>query len=224
MAGHQTFFVRTGGCDYKCVWCDTMYAVDPAQIKVNKKEMHPNEVVATLQRDAALTGCKTLTLSGGNPVMWELGEIIQKLQSVGWKIAVETQGTLWKDWVRQCDVVTVSPKPPSAQQKFDSAKLELFLRKASLGPEVCVKIVVFDRADYEWAMGIHTQFRNEQYYDSFYVQPGTDIEAGEYWTYRGAIIERTKEVIDWVTKDQRAEGVRVMPQVHSLLYGWERGK
>lgn len=218
MAGSQTLFLRTGGCDYDCSWCDTKYAVEPEQVKRNKTDMTEKEILEALTKLSLETGCKTVTLSGGNPAMWDLSWLVEKLRERCWRIAVETQGSIWRNWLRDVTVLTVSPKPPSSGMKVDSSKLDYFLRSASLGPEVCLKIVVFDRADFEWAKGIFTAYRD--YSDSFYLQTGSDLQVKNLTK---DILERTRNLIKLVTEDPKLYYVKVMPQLHTLLYGDVRG-
>src|SRR4051812_46730356 len=47
-AGLPTHFVRFGGCDYRCVWCDTMYAVDPAIVRSTSRRLTTDEIIAEL--------------------------------------------------------------------------------------------------------------------------------------------------------------------------------
>src|SRR5579859_5112514 len=74
LIGRPTVFVRTGGCDYLCQRCDTLYAVSPAY----RAEWHPmttEEVFAEVQQ---LSGGKPIlvTLAGGNPAMQPLEALI----------------------------------------------------------------------------------------------------------------------------------------------------
>src|SRR3954454_18364888 len=69
-AGLPTHFVRLGGCDYRCSWCDTMYAVDPATVRATSERLEVAEIVERLGR---LDGHpEWVTLSGGNPALHHL--------------------------------------------------------------------------------------------------------------------------------------------------------
>ena len=73
LIGKPTVFVRTGGCEYRCSWCDTLYAVLPEH-KDEWKPMKTEEVFAEIQR---LSPTPILvTLSGGNPAIQPLGDLI----------------------------------------------------------------------------------------------------------------------------------------------------
>ena len=67
LIGEPTVFVRTGGCDYRCVWCDTMHAGDSAY-RHTWTPMTTETVWAEVARLSNNTPI-TVSLSGGNPVI-----------------------------------------------------------------------------------------------------------------------------------------------------------
>ena len=73
LIGQPTVFVRTGGCDYRCSWCDTLHAVDSAY----RDDWHPMTPQAILMQVDILSGGKPLmvSLSGGNPAIQPLGPL-----------------------------------------------------------------------------------------------------------------------------------------------------
>jgi len=74
LIGAPTVFVRAGGCDYRCVWCDSLHAVDSAY-RHDWAAMTPDEVWARVRQ---LSGGRplTVTLSGGNPAIQDFGPLI----------------------------------------------------------------------------------------------------------------------------------------------------
>src|SRR5438105_4781939 len=107
MIGTPTLFARFGYCDYRCSWCDTLYAVLPEEVQRTATQMTAAEIRERLR--ALDPTVPWVTLSGGNPAMHDLSELVDLLHADGRKIAVETQGTVFREWLRACDVVTVSP-------------------------------------------------------------------------------------------------------------------
>src|SRR5438477_1924010 len=87
-AGLPTHFVRLGGCDYRCSWCDTLYAVLPDEVRRNSTGMTPPEIVVRLQELGATT--PWITLSGGNPALHQLGPLVDALHAASYFVAVET--------------------------------------------------------------------------------------------------------------------------------------
>src|SRR5262249_50968472 len=96
MIGTPTLFVRLGYCDYRCRWCDTLYAVLPDQVREHSIRLSAAAIHDQL--DALDTAVPWVTLSGGNPVLHDLAELVALLHASGRKLAVETQGTLFRDW------------------------------------------------------------------------------------------------------------------------------
>lgn len=209
MIGTPTTFVRFGYCDYRCVWCDSLYAVVPQEVHEHAERLTAQEIVARLQ--ALDAPARWVTLSGGNPALHDLSALVELLHHAGLRIAVETQGSVFREWLRDCDVVTVSPKPPSSTMSTDFAKLDRF---AAL-PNANLKVVVFDDADYEYARAIHQRYPQMP----FYVQVGNVM--GEDDT--ASLLKK----LDWlgqrVLHDPAMQAAVVLPQLHVLLYGNRRG-
>ena len=224
MVGAQTMFVRFGGCDYRCSWCDSLFAVLPVEVKKGRTLMAPEQILEELLRLGPY--CRTVTLSGGNPVLHDLYELIELLREYNYQIAVETQGTLFQNWVAECDVVTISPKPPSSGMTFNSTQLDTYFRCVP-STNMCIKVVVFDAADYEFAMSLYENYSKMGECD-WYLQPGTTImETSGHpkvlETYREKIISNTQTIIEMACKDPRASAFRIVPQVHALIYGHIQG-
>ena len=209
MIGVPTLFVRLGYCDFKCRWCDSLYAVIPEQVHENATQMSAAAIRARL--DALDATVPWVTLSGGNPVMHDLTELVALLHAGGRKLAVETQGTVFREWLRGCEVVTVSPKPPSSGMETNFAQLDRF---AAL-PQANLKVVVFDDADLAYAKGVHLRYPGVL----FYLQVGNAVGADD----RDALLAK----LDWlggkVLADPALQDAVVLPQLHVLLYGNRRG-
>ncbi len=209
MIGHQTHFVRLGGCDYRCAWCDTMYAVIPEEVRSNSVPMTAREIVERLQELNPDT--PWVTLSGGNPALHHLDTLIDMLTEAGFKAAVETQGSIYRPWLERCSLVTVSPKPPSSGMNQDLSTLTRFLDL----PGINLKVVVFDEADLAFARDVHARYPEVP----FYLQVGNDLERDD----RDSLLEK----LDWLSSKALNDPVLsqaiVLPQLHVLLYGNRRG-
>lgn len=209
MIGTPTLFARFGYCDFRCAWCDTLYAVLPEEVQRTATQMTAAEIRERLR--ALDPTVPWVTLSGGNPAMHDLRELVDLLHADGRKIAVETQGTVSREWLRACDVVTVSPKPPSSTMPTDFAQLDHF---ASL-PNVNLKVVVFDDTDFAYAREIHLRYPDIP----FYMQVGNAVGQDD----APALLAK----LDWlgqkVLADAAMQSAIVLPQLHVLLYGNRRG-
>ncbi|MEI7471638.1 MAG: 7-carboxy-7-deazaguanine synthase QueE [Chitinophagaceae bacterium] len=127
--GRAAYFIRLGGCDVGCVWCDVKDSWD-----ANK---HPLMAVATLVEMVSATPAKLVVITGGEPLMHQLDALTHALQSKGFETNIETSGShpLSGHWNWIC----LSPK------KF-KAPLPSILPFANE-----LKVVVFNSSDFDWA-------------------------------------------------------------------------
>jgi 7-carboxy-7-deazaguanine synthase len=212
LIGCPTVFVRTGGCDYRCNWCDTLYAVLPEH-KSEWTKMTASEIV---NRVLDLSGGQPIlvTLSGGNPALQPLEELLDSGRERGLSFALETQGSVATSWFARLDHLVLSPKPPSSKMTTDWHALQNCIDCAGTSAQVTLKIVVFDEADYLFAREVHQRFPHLP----FVLQTGTlgekngesNITASTEWLLARAMQD------NW-------PNLRVLPQLHVLLWGQKRG-
>lgn len=226
--GMQTMFVRFGGCDYRCTKCDSLHAVLPELIKRNGVKMTANEI---WQDTRNLAGhCRMVTFSGGNPCMWDLSELVKLFREDGWIIAVETQGTLWQDWLRDCHYVTVSPKGPGMGEQFENDKFKVFydlLNYWSLTHFVA-KIVIMDQRDIEFAKAFACEWPNVKLYLSlgnpWPPKPAEQAPAVYDCSLSDALLGRMKILWEEIKKEEYLKNAIFLPQLHTLLWGAEKGR
>lgn len=225
LAGVSTYFVRFGGCDYKCSWCDSLYAVTPELWK-DSPRLSAGEIVKEIGR--LHEGPEWVTLTGGNPVLHQLGPLIDALHADGLKVTVETQGSIWHPWLAMVDHLTLSPKPPSSGMVTETHDkqwvrfLDRCVRQLGYTPATSCKIVVFDDADYEWAVETFRSARAKQW--PLYLSVGTDQDKWMLPTeVTESILGRFHWLCDKVKDDPRLHDVHVLPQLHVLAWGIGRG-
>lgn len=217
-AGRPAYFVRFGGCDYRCSWCDSMHAVEPSLVR----DAERLTASAICERLAALqSGPRLVVLSGGNPALMQLHELVEGLHLMGLQVAVETQGSVWRDWLGQVDRLVVSPKPPSSGMTGGehAAQTTLFLEDlTSSGVSAALKIVVFDRGDLDWAQDFsaaHPEF-------DLFLSAGTEVGLSEPQTI-AAVRERFAWLADVVATRPALAHARVFPQLHVIAWGTVKG-
>lgn len=127
--GKAAYFIRLGGCDVGCVWCDVKDSWDA--------EKHPKLTVESLMLKVKETPAEIVVITGGEPLMHDLDELTKEMQSAGLKTNIETSGAhpLSGSW----DWICLSPK------KF-KAPLPGIIPLANE-----LKIVVFNKSDFDWA-------------------------------------------------------------------------
>ena len=219
-AGQKQHFVRFGFCDGAgqgwCTWCDTMDAVDPA----NKKDWRMMTVEQIYNELAELPPAGWVSITGGNPAIHDLGSLVMHLKKTHnppYKINVETQGTIPRYWFQQCDLVTLSPKPPSAGSVFTEAMWDNLRACMYVGGQAILKVVVdpWSAADFEFAKEVHRRHPNVPFY--FSVLTNADRAAEQY------LIMAWRRLAQKVLDDSTLRDVAVLPQLHVLLWGTKKG-
>ena len=220
LIGLPTVFVRTGGCDYRCSWCDSLHALD-TRFPGDWQAMTVEQVWVRVR---ALSGGKPLTvsLSGGNPAIQPLGELIEFGHQEGYRFALETQGSVARDWFTTLDTLVLSPKPPSSQMSTDWACFDACLAAAQGRPLTVLKIVIFDDEDYAYAKDAAARYPHLP----IYLQPGNHTppspDVNNVIVDMTGVMRRMEWLVDKATQD-RWFGARVLPQLHLLLWGNTRG-
>lgn len=219
MAGMPVVFVRTGGCDYRCHWCDTEHAVLP---KYRKQwlPMTAEEILTQVQ--SLSNGPLWVVLSGGNPALQPLGELIELGHQQGFCFALETQGSKVADWFADIDHLTISPKPPSAQVTTDWAVLSDAINKAAPG-KAYLKVPVLDADDMVYVAELRERHPNVP----MTLQPvNSGAVTGELQQDDSALHNKLMEQVRWLHQqicDRRWYDVRVLPQLHVMIWGTGRG-
>ena len=220
LIGLPTVFVRTGGCDYRCSWCDSLHAVDNEY----RDQWLPVSTNDVMKEVIALSSGKPLmvTLSGGNPAIQPFGNLIALGQSKGYQVAMETQGSVAKDWFADLDMLVLSPKPPSSDMETDWAAFDECLKAAGNTPQVVLKIVTFDDNDYVYAKGVAARYPALP----IYLQPGNPTppmgDDDSIPVDPNSATEKMLWLIDKVNQDQWFDA-HVLPQLHVMLWGNKRG-
>lgn len=127
--GRAAFFVRLGGCDVGCVWCDVKESWDPSA--------HPKLKIAGILSEIKKTKTDFVVVTGGEPLMHDCSLLTNALKENNLTASIETSGAypITGNW----DWICVSPK------KF-KAPLPSVLKEAHE-----LKVVVYNKSDFEWA-------------------------------------------------------------------------
>jgi organic radical activating enzyme len=129
--GHAAYFIRLGGCDVGCVWCDVKESWDAAK--------HPLTDVKNIVSEAQKFNARKAVITGGEPLMYDLTYLTKELKKAGFATHIETSGAY--PISGELDWICFSPK------KFKKP-LEEFYEKANE-----LKIIIYHSSDLKWAEG-----------------------------------------------------------------------
>ena len=150
--GRAAYFIRLGGCDVGCVWCDVKESWDASK--------HPLINITSIVAEAKKYPGRLAVITGGEPLMHDLSELTTALQEAGFETNMETSGSspLSGEW----DWICLSPK------KFKAPLPEIIPAANEL------KIVVFNLHDFDWAETYAAQVNKEC---KLFLQPEWDKAA-----------------------------------------------
>jgi 7-carboxy-7-deazaguanine synthase len=127
--GKAAYFIRLGGCDVGCHWCDVKESWDA--------ELHPLTAVVQIVENASRYPSKAVVVTGGEPLLYNLDSLTGQLQQKGIKTFIETSGAYplsgkW-DWICLSPKKFKAPIPGVAEHANE------------------LKVIVFNKSDFEWA-------------------------------------------------------------------------
>ena len=160
--GKPAYFIRLGGCDVGCRWCDAKYTWNP--------KVFPPTPIETIVERASGCSAQAIVITGGEPLLYPLGDLTRELHARGLEIFIETSGT--NPISGEFDWICLSPKrqmPP----------LEEALRRADE-----LKVIVQTKEDLEWAVECSKKVSRKC---RLYLQPE--------WSVYEQIIG---EIVEWV--------------------------
>lgn len=222
VVGRKTMFVRTAGCDYRCAWCDSSFTWD-GSAKEDIVQMTSEEIWQRL-KEIGGNHFDHVTISGGNPALLAaIDSLVDLLQEKDIEVALETQGSRYQDWFVKIDDLTISPKPPSSKMKTNWERLDDIIHQLEVNDRLIhtsLKVVIFDKEDLRYAEKVHQRYPKL----NFFLQVGNDdLEEIEPQQLSQHLLNKYEWLIDQVVASSVLNRVRVLPQVHALVWGNKRG-
>jgi 7-carboxy-7-deazaguanine synthase len=215
LTGVPSVFIRTSGCNLRCLWCDTPYTSW-------RPEGELMEVSAILERTRELIGtanCRHAVLTGGEPMLLpEAVPLTQALRAAGFHITVETAGTVYQPVV--CDLMSISPKlanstpvqDPAWGPRHESLRLQPGVLRQLQSEFACQwKFVVSAPADLVEIESILEQLPSRPLPESVLLMP-EGRSAEELNRHSLALLNAVKD-----------SGYRLTPRLHVYLWGDRRG-
>jgi 7-carboxy-7-deazaguanine synthase len=191
-AGWPCTFVRTAGCDIRCVYCDEPHALTAA----GGEKLTVDQV---LERVAAL-GARMVEVTGGEPLLQKaVPELVRRLCDAGYTTLIETGGHHDVSVLDPRSHAIVDVKTPGSGMRHHNDPANL----ARLRPGDELKFVLCDRADYEWARAFVREHGLEDRVPVHFspVHPGLD----------------PRDLAAWIGEDGLR--VRLNLQLHKYIWG-----
>lgn len=192
--GLPTVFVRLTGCPLRCTYCDTAYAFHGGEW------MDFDAILATI----ADKGAKHVCVTGGEPLAQpECYRLLTELCDAGYSVSLETSGAMAIDAVDPRVMKVLDLKTPESGEEARNRweNLDFLTQKDQL------KIVICNRADYDWAV---RQLR-ERELDKY-----CEVLFSPSWGEQDP-----RELADWIVEDRLP--VRFQVQLHKILWGDKPG-
>jgi 7-carboxy-7-deazaguanine synthase len=186
--GWPTVFVRLTGCPLRCQYCDTAYAFTGGEWRS----------FAEIESEIRRHGTRYVCVTGGEPLAQpRCAALLKELCDLGFDVSLETSGALDISAVDTRVARIVDLKTPGSKESHRN----LWANVALLTPRDAVKIVICDRADYEWAR---------------------DVVAKHSWpcpVFFSPSYEQlpAAKLADWILADRLP--VRLQVQLHKVLWG-----
>jgi len=192
--GLPTIFVRVAYCPLRCSWCDEPEALEKG------RPMSLDEILEEVSKYP----CGRVCVTGGEPLAQKDAiPLLQRLLEKGYHVTLETGGSCSIEELPISEELCISLdiKCPSSgmHEKMEMVNIEL------LSPCDQLKFVIADRGDYEYAKGVISKHKPVC---EIIMQPvgGTEL----------------KELAEWVLQDGLR--VRVLPQLHRIIWGEEKSR
>lgn len=197
--GEPQIFVRMYGCNLRCRWCDTKFSI--GKTPECSTEMTVQQVYEEICRYTS----KSVCITGGEPLLQrdELIKLLRILRRYNYFVQICTNGTIWdEELFLNVDFISMDMKAPSSGMKSD-LKLAAELYRCFAEEAYEVKVVVQDTIDLLFALGsVRPAFDG-----TLILQPVGGV--------------KMKFLIEEILA-HNVENVRILPQLHKIIFGLER--
>jgi 7-carboxy-7-deazaguanine synthase len=212
LAGVPSTFIRTSGCNLRCVWCDTPYT----SWEPEGEDRSLEEILAQVKRHPA----KHAVVTGGEPLLaHEIEELTHRLKREGFHVTIETAATIFKPVA--CDLMSMSPKlVNSTPWKRDQGRFAWMHEQHRLNLPVIEQFI--DGYDYQLKFVVDNQ--NDFVEVEQILERLGNVERSHVLIMpQGATKEELAERAPWIVELCKEHGFSYTPRLHIELWGNRRG-
>ncbi len=212
LAGTPSVFIRTSGCNLRCIWCDTPYT----SWEPEGEAMSIDQILDRVS-DHATTH---VVLTGGEPLIeLDVPALTHRLREEGYHITIETAGTVWADVA--CDLMSISPKlgnstPWSRDEGGWADKHEA--RRLNL--PVLRRLVSMGEYQLKFVMDVPDDLVEV---DALLARLGTYDTSDVLLMPQGVTSEQLDARASWIVDICKQRGFRFCPRLQIDLFGHTRG-
>ena len=204
LAGVPSVFIRTSGCNLRCVWCDTPYT----SWSPEGQDMSVAEILG----EARSYGAAHAVVTGGEPMI--APEISDLTRGLDMHVTIETAGTVYKSV--KCDLMSISPKLANSTPPGSWAAQHDRLRRQ---PEVLKRLM----AEYEYQLKFVVAAPEDMAEIETILRDISADRSRVLLMAEGTSAETIRERARWIAEIAKREGFRYSPRLHIDLWGDRRG-
>lgn len=213
LSGVPSFFIRTSGCNLRCVWCDTPYA--------SWNPEGEERTVGALVKEVRATPARHVVLTGGEPMIQaEIGELFAALKALDYHVTIETAGTIFKDL--RADLMSISPKlANSTPWEREGGRFAQVHEKNRVDVDALADLMRV-AVDHQLKFVVERESDLAEIEDLLGKLPPT-APSNVLLMPEGVTVEAIRSRAMAVSELCKARGYRYCPRMHVELYGNKRG-
>jgi len=211
LTGVPSVFVRTSGCNLRCVWCDTPYT----SWSPEGSEMAIDDILAAIQEYPA----QHAVVTGGEPMIApNIVQLTQGIRQQDLHITIETAGTMFHPVA--CDLMSISPKlENSTPHERDGGKWAAQHERLRYQPDVLKQLM----SEYDYQLKFVVASRDDLKEIATMIEEIGADRSRVVLMPEGTTPEAIRERAPWLTEICKREAFRYSPRLHIDLWGNRRG-
>ena len=209
--GVPSVFVRTSGCNLRCVWCDTPYTSWTPE----GADMTVEEILAAVRSHPA----KHAVITGGEPMIApDIIRLTDRIRNLGLHVTIETAGTVYHPVA--CDLMSISPKlESSTPREREGGKWAAQHERLRYQPEVLKQLM----SEYEYQLKFVVASPEDTVEIAKMIEETGADRSRVVLMPEGTTSEAIRERASWLIEICKREGFRYSPRLHIDLWGNRRG-
>jgi len=211
LTGVPSVFVRTSGCNLRCVWCDTPYT----SWQPEGSDMTVEDILKAIR----VYPGKHAVVTGGEPMIAPgIVELTKGIKQLGLHITIETAGTVFHPVA--CDLMSISPKlENSTPHERDGGKWAAQHERLRYQPNVLKQLM----AEYPYQLKFVVASPDDMKEIATMLEDTHADRSRVVLMPEGTTPEAIRERAPWLTEICKREGFRYSPRLHIDLWGNRRG-